>query len=654
MKSVKSKIMMVVCLLVVVSLVAVGGTVSVLMYTSSLTLLEKTMSESANIASDLVYEYLETFKAVATEAGLVSRFSNDEISKADKQKLMNDKIAQYNFIGGNIVDVNGKGILSDVDIADREYFKKAVSGEANVSEIVFGRVSGKYTLNVAAPLRDKGEKNGKIVGVIYFNLDANALSNITNEIKIGETGSAYMLDKENYTIAHKTIKVEERDNTKEALPENPALKSLAAIEQAMTEGKSGFGIYSYKGLQKLMAYSPIDNGLGWSIAVTAELNEFIASTYTAIFAVVVLTILAIIVGIVVSVMLANRIAKPVIEVEAAAKAMSEGILQIDIKHHGNDEIGNLAHSMRSTISTLSSYVHDIDTATSQMANGNFNINPPTKPFIGDFLPIQASFEKLSKQMSEALSQIMVSSDQVSSGSDQVSSGAQALSQGATEQASSIQELSATILEISQQVKLSAGNANDARVQVERASGEVEESNHQMQQMIEAMNEISEKSAEIGKIIKTIDDIAFQTNILALNAAVEAARAGAAGKGFAVVADEVRNLAGKSAEAAKNTTALIEETVFAVENGTRIADVTAKAMLGVVDGTRNVSQLINTIAIASNEQAGAIAQVTMGVDQISSVVQTNSATAEQSAAASEELSGQAQMLKDLVGKFKIVK
>lgn len=256
------------------------------------------------------------------------------------------------------------------------------------------------------------------------------------------------------------------------------------------------------------------------------------------------------------------------------------------------------------------------------------------------------------RLSSTLSQINQAANQVSAGSDQVSSGAQALSQGATEQASSVEELAATITDISGQVKSNAESALNAKEKSEMAGTEIAASNQKMQELIAAMEEISKSSQEIGKVIKTIEDIAFQTNILALNAAVEAARAGAAGKGFAVVADEVRNLASKSADAAKSTTALIEGAITAVSNGTQLVDVTAKSLLSVVTGTQEVASIVNDISTASAEQASSIAQVTQGIDQISSVVQTNSATAEESAAASEELSGQAQMLNNLVGQFKL--
>ena len=296
---------------------------------------------------------------------------------------------------------------------------------------------------------------------------------------------------------------------------------------------------------------------------------------------------------------------------------------------------------------------EISSAMHQLSNGDLNVKQ-RDAFLGDFKPVQDSIRLLVGALNDTLTQIEQSADQVSGGAEQVSSGAQALSQGATEQASSIEELAATITEISGQIQSNAQSALEARQTVDGVGEKLLESNRQMQTMTKAMDEISASSSEIGKIIKTIEDIAFQTNILALNAAVEAARAGEAGKGFAVVADEVRSLASKSSEASKSTAALIENSLKAVENGTHIADETAQSLLFVVEGTKEITNQINHIATASTEQSKGATQVQLGIDQISNVVQTNSATAEESAAASEELSGQAQMLKMLISKFKLKK
>ena len=348
----------------------------------------------------------------------------------------------------------------------------------------------------------------------------------------------------------------------------------------------------------------------------------------------------------------KSINSPVRELDGVARKIAEGDLDQNITYSSKDELGTLAVNFNKTVGRLRnyvSYINEISNVLRQIAGGNL-VFELTLNYEGEFAKVKQALEEISISLNDTLGQINQAADQVSSGSDQVSSGAQALSQGATEQASSIEELAATINEISMQVKDTAANANAVRQQTDQTGDQVATSNEQMQEMIAAMTEISDKSGQISRIIKTIEDIAFQTNILALNAAVEAARAGEAGKGFAVVADEVRNLASKSSEASKSTAALIEGTVQAVEKGTEIANATAESLFAVVESTKGVVASVDKIASAADQQAESIAQVTQGIDQISSVVQTNSATAEESAAASEELSSQAQVMKGLVGRF----
>ena len=382
----------------------------------------------------------------------------------------------------------------------------------------------------------------------------------------------------------------------------------------------------------------------------AEVEKY--QTYNVFFQIASLAFVAavILLQVVTIVVVRRRLIRPIVAVQQEMQEIAQGNLSSDFAlQPDSSEIGRLIGAMIATKAELKKYISDISGCLGQMAEGNMDLSVDID-YIGDFAPIKEALTTILASLNNTLSQIATAAEQVSVGADQVSDGAQALSQGATHQASAIQELSATIGEISDQVKKNAGNAENARAGTDTAGSHVQDSNRRMQDMIAAMNDINAKSAEIGKIIKTIDDIAFQTNILALNAAVEAARAGAAGKGFAVVADEVRNLAGKSAEAAKNTTQLIEEAITAVQKGTHMAQDTAGALGQVVEAAQEVTAQVNEIAKATQEQASSITQVTVGVDQISSVVQTNSATSEQSAAASQELSGQASMLKALVGKF----
>ena len=354
---------------------------------------------------------------------------------------------------------------------------------------------------------------------------------------------------------------------------------------------------------------------------------------------------------VIAVVLSRSVSRPVSQITDAAKQLAAGTLDIEIPYQARDELGSLAEAFREMSCSLKAVIADVDLQLGAMSQGNFAVSPQAE-YIGDYVSIKNAIVNINASLSRTLHQINLSADQVFSSSEQVSSGAMSVSQGATEQASSVEELAATLAEFSDQVRDTSANAAECRRSTSQTGNEVMSSNQQMQEMISAMHEISDQSAQIRQIIKTIEDLAFQTNILALNASVESARAGEAGKGFAVVASEVRNLANKSTEASKHTSALIEDTIKAVEKGTGIANTTAKSLNLVVDSTKKVVTTVEKIASAAEWQAGSIAQITQGIGQISSVVQANSATAEESAAASEELSGQAQMLKSLVGQFRL--
>lgn len=377
----------------------------------------------------------------------------------------------------------------------------------------------------------------------------------------------------------------------------------------------------------------------------SDTNTEIANTATVTMIIVI--IIGVIIAVVLGIFISRIISKPISKMVEAADKLAVGDVNVNVEADTKDEIGSLAESFGRMIANI----REQAMAAERIADGDLTVQVNVKSE-NDLLG-KKLYEMVEKN-NEILTNISSAAEQVAAGSKQVSDSSMALSQGATEQASSIEELTASLEEISSQTKLNAQNANQANELAETAKSNAVQGNTQMKEMLKAMEEINDSSSNISKIIKVIDEIAFQTNILALNAAVEAARAGQHGKGFAVVAEEVRNLAARSANAAKETTEMIEGSIKKVEGGTRIANETANALNKIVEDVAKAAALVGDIAVASNDQATGIGQINQGIMQVSQVVQTNSATSQESAAASEELSSQAELLKGMVSKFKLKK
>lgn len=356
-------------------------------------------------------------------------------------------------------------------------------------------------------------------------------------------------------------------------------------------------------------------------------------------------------------MIGTMIVEPVNQIEEAVGNMRLGRLSYTetLSYESEDELGIVVKKLKESMNILAAYIREISDGVKKIGSGDLTMNgEEITDFLGDFSEIKTSLIYILNRFHDTVLEIQAASEQVDAGAEQVSMSAQALSQGATEQASSTEELAATVNEINIQVRESSEYARTVSAKMKEESQLMQDCTEYMDDMLAAMDEIRSSSSEIAKIIKTIEDIAFQTNILALNAAVEAARAGSAGKGFAVVANEVRSLAAKSAEASNDTSSLIEASVSAVQKGYRLAEDTAKQLEAVAESSAHTKQMVARISENAEQQAESIQMVVTGLDQIAAVVQTNSATAEESAATSEELSGQAAVLRDNIQSFRLRK
>lgn len=533
------------------------------------------------------------------------------------------------------------------NIADKDYFQKALAGETTVSTTEYDN-TGRLVVSAASKLLWTEDWDG----VLLLRMDGQVFSEIIRDIVIGETGNVFILDQNGTMIANKRPElVEERQNFIEKAKTDKTYATAAEVYARMIRGEKDVAEYSYETGTRICAFGPVQGSDGWSYGVVAPLREMTATSSINI-ALCTIGVIMLVIGTLVTITFSNRLVRPLRAITDRIALLASGDLSSPVETvETQDEVGILAASTADMVSALKEYIHDIEYVLSKISGGNLCVST-TADFKGEFLELKTSVDQIHQALNKAMLRISSAAEQVSMGAGQVSDGAQALAQGATEQASSVEQLAASIGSVSTHVKDTSNYVQDVSVQTEKTGEVLMICNQHMQDMSAAMAEINQSSIDIGKIIKTIEDIAFQTNILALNAAVEAARAGAAGKGFAVVADEVRNLASRSAEASKNTSALIGQSVATVEKGMKIASETAESLSSVVEGAGVITEAVSKIAEAAKEQSVALSDIREGIEQISSVVQTTSATSEESAAASEELSSQAELLRGIVARFQL--
>ena len=651
MKSIRTRIMTGSCLVTTVFVLLLGVVSAVLNYTSTFGQVQDDMQAIVGITAQRVEWELTTYASIAEAFGGRTKIADPDVSAEEKKSLLDLWVEDYGLVSADLLDSNGLGVFDGVNYSGAEYFRQCMNGNTYVSSPMENGENG-FTIIVAAPVWANGVPNTQVVGVVCLVPSETFLNDIMQSIHVSDNSGAYMIDKDGTTIADITMDTVMTQHIENEAAENRELQALADIHARMREGATGVGQYTLNG-EKMIAYTPVLGTDGWSIAIYAPSSDFMGSTYTSIVVITVLVVLALVIsGIVISA-ISRRITKPIRACADRLKTLSEGDLYSETPAiNTKDETGMLAAATKSIAECLQGLIRDEEYVLGEMAHGNFDVTADPSVYRGDLHNILKSLRGINRTLSLTLFDINETANQVAAGAEQVASGAQALSQGATEQASSVEELAATINDINANIQANTKLANESNDLSEQAGALLGESIDKMNELVVAMDEINSSSNEISRIIKTIEDIAFQTNILALNAAVEAARAGNAGKGFAVVADEVRALAEKSAEASRTTSELIGHSIQAVENGARIAGDTMQSIRKTGASSKEAISMNAEIVKNSKTQAEAVSQVTVGVDQISSVVQTNSATAQESSAASEELSSQAEILKKAIGRFKL--
>lgn len=652
-RKIKSQILRESIIITFTATIFVGGVCTVQTHKDSVNRAYQALTNTTDTAIKTIENSLEIEKIAITEFGATVYRYASELDESNFSKFVESKARELGFKKLYVTHQNGL-TGTGIDFSSYDFYKEAIMGNTVITQPQVTADGTSSEVIVAAPVWEEGIKDTKIVGVVIGVLDGKWLSDLVSSIRVGDTGVLYMLDAEGFTIASSNYNnVLKEENARDDALKDKSLKKAVEIENKALAGEACVERVTINCVDCFLYVTPMGTAYDWCVGAYAQSDEYLHGATMSLIFTILSTLGVCLLASVVLTKFANRITNPIRQVADATAKIADGDYEVRLNYDGKDEIGQMIENLKIMTSRNKTAMEDTIRCLSEMSKGNFAVEP-SDVYPGEFAVLKVNLEKIIESLSAVVDTIKFSAENVDSGASQVSAGAQALSQGATEQSSAIEELAATIQEVSSQVKHTASSAEEANERTNQVTKSVNESDVYMRQLEEAMTKIFDTSKNIHKIIKDIDDIAFQTNILALNAAVEAARAGAAGKGFAVVADEVRNLAQKSAESAQSTAQLIEESLVAVEAGKTLTGKTAGALHEVVTKVSLVADSISEISEAAKEESEALSQITVGIDQVSAVVQTNSATAEESAAASFTMSNEAAKLNDVVKEFKTKK
>ena len=647
MKSIKSKIQVSMLSAVLVSAVLIGVITAFLNASGIDDVMTKTLGPATQMAADAVEWRMGNYWTALQEAASSDIFRESDPTAPELVPVREDIAQRNGFLYTGKIDASGFS-STGYNYGEEDYFQQCRATMAPYISDIMNDGEQLIVLLEVPIITD-----GRFDGVVYGGISADFLSDIVINLAMGSNGVAYVLDHRGNVIGHRDLSVvEEGSNMIETAKTNPDVADVAAVNQRMLEGETGFGTYNFYGDNKFVGFAPIGGNQQWSIAIETSQREFKSSLDRSILLTVLVVVLVVIATFPIAVLVGHSISGPIRSCVSRLENLSDGDLQTPTPVvSSRDETAKLTNALNTTILRLNDVVQDASHHLGRMAEGDFRENM-TRTYWGDFVTIEQSIKAIHGSLKDTLYQMSQSAGTVASSAANVSNGAQALSQGATEQASAIGELSATAASIADNAQQTAAVAVEAGQYVAQAGAQLEVSVDYVKELSTAMEKISSSSIKIRKIIDTIENIAFQTNILALNAAVEASRAGSAGKGFAVVAEEVRSLASKSDEAAKATKELIERSISAVTEGEHLMGMVTDSLDKTNSIAGNVTIKMNAMVEAVEIQTAAISQITDGIDQISSVVQSTSSTSVESAATSQELSEQSLLMNNLVHKFRL--
>lgn len=654
-EGIRAKIMSRMSKTVLAATIIIGIVGTIMNYVSTMNLLEQTLTETVQIAAERVEQELEVYSSIVYEIGCMTQLSNAEMTVEQKQDFINQRAQVHGFTRGNVLDINGNSIFDGNNYADRAYYQAAIKGETFVSEPLISKVTGEFTVIIAAPIWADGVPESTVTGVVYFVPIGTFLNDIVNSIQVSDNTITYMLNGSGTVIAHHDMEnVTSEKNVLEEVKSDSSLKALAKLEQKMVNGENGFGTYLLGGRNSVLAYAAISDTNNWSIAIKAPILDFLDETVVSILVTVLIIVITLVISTKVTRDLAKEIGEPLVLCAEQFNKLADGDLHTPMMEAvSEDEIGQLMTASMTLKSDLTDVIEDIKYVLGEFSQGNFTVESRnTAYYKGDYKEIIEALTALRNIMSETIYHIDESAEQVSAGSVQLAHNSQSLAEIANEQAGQVETLTTIINEVNEMSERNAMEAENAYHRVQEAERAADHSQENLRDLTNAMSVIRETSLKIEDIITSIEDIASQTNLLSLNASIEAARAGEAGRGFVVVADQIGKLAAVSARSAVDTKELINKSMEDIRAGSQITERTVEAIKKVLESMSEFEEVAKGTSETSRQQADMLLQIQQGVEQISFSVENNSSSAEETSATSEELSVQADMLKQQVRKFKL--